>query len=834
MSPGTTQSRADLPSSVRYVHPLPGAVRVAASTSLLLQFEGLRGASLLAAAPLITVDDGVGERCSCDVLLSDDGETLVLKPRRAFDPGGAVAVTIAAALAFSDPHADDVRYSFEVGASPLIGRSAWREDPCLSAEPSEAVGESLRAPAARTFTADPLLPSDYPTVQVRTRTNPSEGRIFLNNWGGTPYIMILENDGHPVFYRRMPSRARDFKVQPTGLLTYRLGPPYDMFFGMDSTYAVIDTFRAGHGYGTDEHELQMLPNGHVLLIALDPQQMDLSSVVQGGKQNAVVIGNHVQELDTNGNVVFEWRCWDHFAITDADHVDLTANTIDYVHMNAISIDTDGNLVISSRHLSELTKINRTTGEIMWRLGGKNNQFLFSGTEPGFTWQHDARALGGGRYSLFDNGNWNTPPETRVLEYQLDTVHAGATLAWQYSHDPPYYTWWMGNAQRLPNGNTLIGWADASLPKLTEVTGTGETVLEMDFTSPAHCYRVFKFPWTGKATAPYLTAEPIPSGAALFFPVFGDTTIQKFYIFHGTSPNPATLFDSSAVPYAEVAPLPSGTHVFRVAAVDAGGDIIGYSQEQAVTVRNVEPGSNLVINGGFADGLKEWTVGMYDGAAASSGVTAGGECAITISNGGPQVWSVQLLQGNIPLVSGRRYLFSFEAYAVSPRTIDAKLEQDGGSYVNYSKSSAFYVTASKATFEVPFLMTEATDYKARVAFNCGQSNVGLFFDNVSVTEDIQSGMAAEGEPVPIVVRLHPVFPNPFNPTTEISFDLTEASAVGIRVYNALGQRIATLEDGWMPAGRYRRTWDASGHASGAYIVEMVSGSFRAVRRILLVR
>ena len=77
--------------------------------------------------------------------------------------------------------------------------------------------------------------------------------------------------------------------------------------------------------------------------------------------------------------------------------------MDYIHCNAIEVDADGHLLISSRNISEVTKVNRQTGEVIWHLGGKLNEFDF-GAEIGFSRQHDIRHLENGNIMLFDNGN----------------------------------------------------------------------------------------------------------------------------------------------------------------------------------------------------------------------------------------------------------------------------------------------------------------------------------------------------------------------------------------------------------------------------------------------
>ena len=122
-------------------------------------------------------------------------------------------------------------------------------------------------------------------------------------------------------------------------------------------------------------------------------------------------------------MIFQWRSWDHFKITDAtEDIDLTAHTIDYVHGNSIEVDYDSHILLSSRHMDEITKINRQTGEIIWRFGGiksRNNQFLFINDLRTFSHQHDIRRLPNGNITLFNNGNLLVPRYSSSLEYYLD-------------------------------------------------------------------------------------------------------------------------------------------------------------------------------------------------------------------------------------------------------------------------------------------------------------------------------------------------------------------------------------------------------------------------------
>jgi len=265
---------------------------------------------------------------------------------------------------------------------------------------------------------------------------------------------------------------------------------------MDSTFTIVDSVRIKNGFIQDGHDMQILPNGHFLLLGWENITMDLSSYAifnnngTVGSANATVRCGIVQEQDANKNVVFEWRSWDHFEITDAVHENLTASRVDYVHGNAIELDYDGNLLISSRHLSEITKINRSTGNIIWRLGGVNNQFTFLNDTIGFSYQHHIRRISNGNVTLFDNGNFHSPAFSRAIEYQLDEVNKIATLVWQYRKTPDVLGYAMGSVQRLKTGNTFICWGSTN-PNFTEVTPSGTIALEMSLPFTIYSYRGYK-------------------------------------------------------------------------------------------------------------------------------------------------------------------------------------------------------------------------------------------------------------------------------------------------------------------------------------------------------
>jgi hypothetical protein len=79
-----------------------------------------------------------------------------------------------------------------------------------------------------------------------------------------------------------------------------------------------------------------------------------------------------------------------------------------------------------------------------------------------------------------------------------------------------------------------------------------------------------------------------------------------------------------------------------------------------------------------------------------------------------------------------------------------------------------------------------------------------------------------------------WPNPFNPTTTINFDLIEDASVKISVYNVTGQQVAELVNASYPAGSHQITWDASGLPAGVYIVALDAGRFHTAQKVTLLK
>ena len=347
-------------------------------------------------------------------------------------------------------------------------------------------------------------PSVVPDYEIIINNNPSPLNLFFY-LHGTPQkpVNIVNNVGQLIFSEFWLYEGWDWKVNQNNHLSY-FDTEFMSWLMMDNFHQVVDTISCVNGYMADKHDFMALENGNYLLLAYDHQIIDLSSVVSGGSSNANVEGLIIQELDQEHNLLFEWRSWDHFSITDNTHLDLTSNSINLIHGNAIDIDFDNNLLISSRNFDEITKIDRLTGDVIWRWGGSQNQFELINDYP-FSQQHSIKSLGDNKYLLFDNGNYSAQyigaeNISRALIYELDTISFSATKVWEFTHPDLLFGTSMGSVQMLPNSNVLINWGNIYLSSefgavVTEVdTASNEIVFELRTNSGQYIYRAQKFDW----------------------------------------------------------------------------------------------------------------------------------------------------------------------------------------------------------------------------------------------------------------------------------------------------------------------------------------------------
>lgn len=849
---GTTSLFCYQQQGYQYISPLPDAGYVAPQATIFFRLQNDAPQHIINLPSCVSIFGSLSGEHACRPFIAADDRTVICKSERPFSFGETVSVHLKPAFASSAINqAKPFEYTFRISEFlPVSGADNVAEREIAQQTFLAGMRHSISSGYSRILPNGVSVPAHFPDVEVIASNNPSRDRLFLSATGRVNFVMILDNHGYPFWYLSTPYPRYDFKVQPNGLLTMFLqkeeGRPFGSgFIGLDNTFTVVDSFYADYGYNTDYHELRLLENGNYLMIGTREDKVDLAKYFSGGFAEAIVQESAVQEFTKAGELIFLWRAWDHFDIADMEIEDVYMHYLRFPHMNAIDIDEDGHILLSSRHLSEVTKINRQTGAMIWRLGGVHNQFTFiNDLLDGFSGQHDIRALGNGRYTLFDNGNLHQPPVSRAIEYILDIEKKTATLVWEFRDIPDKYSSWMGNMQRLTNGNTLINWARQHLPKPVEVNSEGKKTFEMNFVDPFTCYRIFRFDWQGVAQKPYLIAEQYDTNITLLFNKFGDTEIDFFNIYADSSPHPTTLLDTSKLTQKSLSDFTNKQMVyFRVTAVDSRGLESSFSNEESLFVNFMKPGENLLLNHSFSSNKDYWHIAINDDARCNAEVNSAEQFHFDIQKGGTDFFHIQLSQGNLKLAKSRDYLFEFDAWADQDRVIEAYVTKSSDKSSNYGKIGPTALKAKPQHFAYSFRMNAPTDYHGAVLFNVGASDIDVYIDNVSLKQEIESSVTDLTEQIAGDVHSVCLFPNPFNIETVISYRLMNPSRVRIDIFNINGQLVRSLLDETQTASQHRVIWDAANQsgvsqAGGIYFcrldIKNSKGHFVKVRKMILVK
>jgi arylsulfotransferase ASST len=319
------------------------------------------------------------------------------------------------------------------------------------------------------------LPPDLPTYSA-SGADPSPGYVVF---AAGRYGLVIDNTGRVVWYRYFANGpGLNFMAQPTG--RYVVRPPtvdpsdIEPWLELDPLGEVVRTFGCAGNLQSRFHDLISRSDGTYWIMCDEARTMDISTL--GGSVNARVTGTVVQHVGADGALLLQWSPFDHFAITDLDPADLRDANVNWTHGNALDLDADGNLIVSFRSLNEITKIDATNGAVIWRMGGRANQFTFLDTPlPAFSHQHGARLYAGGTLLILDN--LGDPTESRAERYEVDQTKKTARLVQSYGSTPGVLTQIGGSVQALPGDRTIVSFGTTG--RVEEYDATGRLVWHID-------------------------------------------------------------------------------------------------------------------------------------------------------------------------------------------------------------------------------------------------------------------------------------------------------------------------------------------------------------------
>ncbi|HEY5240027.1 MAG TPA: arylsulfotransferase family protein [Polyangiaceae bacterium] len=367
------------------------------------------------------------------------------------------------------------------------------------------------------------LPFDFPTLEMVPHPDspdagvPTPGYYLLgdtdNAKGESAYAMVVDGNGVPVWYSLTANGQDPVDVESLAPNSVSfVGYLQWTFADFSWKYEVHDlatngvTYVEPVGEPLDLHELQLLSNGDYLALS-DPITTgnDLTGLASFGA-NADMLGCRIQELSPSGGVVWQWTATDHFDPVKDTTYPATPSVAgkpvaDPFHCNSIDVAADGDLLISARDMDSVFLISKTTGKVLWKMGGTpytkdGATYLTVTGDPltSFYRQHDARFLPDNQISLFDDETGMAGPARGVI-YTYDVNAGTATFAWQYLGAVSSSA--MGSFRVLPDGSRIIGWGEGNTSQLgfTEVDANGNDLLELHFTDGDESYRALKVPLT---------------------------------------------------------------------------------------------------------------------------------------------------------------------------------------------------------------------------------------------------------------------------------------------------------------------------------------------------
>jgi hypothetical protein len=550
-------------------YPLPGTRTAGARTQI-----SLRGAPA-ARLGSIAVTGSRSGRHTGRLRAHSDGMGASWVPTKPFRAGERV--TVRTGLPIAGASGGD--YGFTVGRRPAPPRTRPAE---LS---SVGNGE-----VQRFATRPDLVP---PAVDVTLRKpGTAPGLVFVAPKGGRGQDgpMILDDAGHVVWFKPAANReeATDFRVQ-----TYQGRPVLTWWQGRlvggegrgegviyDSHYRPVRRVRMGNGFSADLHEFELTPRGTALLLSYDRVKMDLRAY--GGSRDGTIVDGVVQEVDVaTGLVLFEWHTVGNVSPRDSSAPAPTGGGgWDYMHLNSVALDANGDFIVSARRASTVYKIDRETGRIVWRLGGKAST-LKMGPGTSFHLQHDARPLPDGTITLFDNAS---PPAfrkaSRAVTIRVDEAQRTATLVRALTHPGGLLSATQGSVQTLGNGNTFVGWG--SQRWFTEYDAAGNAIFDGHLATGNDTYRAYRLPWSGTPAAnPRIVAHRGTGTSMTVRASFnGATGVARWQLLAGSSPTtlaPVSTVDSQGF---ETALAVRRRPYVAMRALDAGGATLGTSRAVA--------------------------------------------------------------------------------------------------------------------------------------------------------------------------------------------------------------------------------------------------------------
>jgi hypothetical protein len=342
------------------------------------------------------------------------------------------------------------------------------------------------------------LPADFPQWQYQNFA-PAEQAFYVVASGD--YVFAFDGHGVPVWWHHDNGVPSDAKYLADGTFAWasdRSTP--DARYTIRGLDGSLTREMKTVGTPTDGHDMQLLPNGNYMLMTYRERPGTIDLRAYGGPSDATVLDAELQEVTPAGVKVWEWNSRNHITLDETDHwfanfiLPLTPpkQPLDIVHINSVDVAADS-VLVAMRHTDGVYKIDRASGEILWKLGGTPTPESLTvvgdpaGPHP-FGGHHDARTHTDGSVTVFDNGQHrNRAP--RAVRFRIDTAARTATYLGGITDPGVRGAVCCGSARFTASGGWLVGWGGGpEMNPITEYAADGRPTFTMTI-STGFSYRV---------------------------------------------------------------------------------------------------------------------------------------------------------------------------------------------------------------------------------------------------------------------------------------------------------------------------------------------------------
>ena len=377
---------------------------------------------------------------------------------------------------------------------------------------------------------------DFPRVwTVGREPGRRDGLLLVDPiymWEGgeeVSHIAILDDNGVPRFHRRVPGWVFNFRWHAAHrMYSYnrqvRSDPPFSEVVLLDERLDPVARPEPVGLHHPDQHDFLLTDEGNYLFVVFEPVERDLSPYPDRDAEfpfstAELTVDYVIQEVSPDGEVLFQWNSWGKedgapaIRVADCVWTNRRPRAWGWAHLNSLFL-ADGDIVASFRGCSQVLKIERPSGRVLWQLGGsppavpdgRIHYTIVGDPEPeGFCGQHTAIESPPGVVTLFDNrvlcladppGWWESPAASRrgarVVQYRLDGDEAIFLREYRGLHGSTT----AGAVQLLERGRWLITWGNGRNRPDTgavEVDDAGRVVFAVALRGRyrAHLYRAYR-------------------------------------------------------------------------------------------------------------------------------------------------------------------------------------------------------------------------------------------------------------------------------------------------------------------------------------------------------